>query len=358
MGGEGENKKMGGEKGKMDKKWTNILIASVLVLSTFAISLTIATETNPPSVINPSASPSVIANDGSEYTELTVEVIDDTAVDTVTVDLTPIGGEVVYMTCKGNYTENGKVICVFNYITNATCPPGTYNLIVNATDATENRNYNNTEFISLVVTGPTIGPTASIKPKTQEVMAGENFSVGIYFDPAGDGFVGGSIILKFNASVIQVNAVNPGDLLGEEYYEAPTNEIDNTNGTVRYEAVRLGGISPPAPAGNFTVISASVREDAPSGTYYLNITKAEFADENGDPIPGIAVENGTITVKKYPRWDVDEDGDVDFWDLAKVAAHYGEKTEPPYPRWDVDEDGDVDFWDLAKVAAHYGEKYE
>jgi len=139
-------------------------------------------------------------------------------------------------------------------------------------------------------------PTASIKPETQMVGAGENFTFNVSFDPAGDGFVGGSIILKFNASVIQVNAVNPGDLLGEEYYEAPTNEIDNTNGTVRYEAVRLGGISPPAPAGNFTVISASVREDAPSGTYYLNITKAEFADENGDPIPGIVVENGSITV--------------------------------------------------------------
>jgi len=339
----------------MNIKCMSTLIASMLVLSVFAATSAVADETNPPSVTNPVANPSTIANDGSEYTELTVDVIDDTAVDNVTVDLTPIGGKVVYMSCKGNYTENGKVISVFNYTTNATCPPGTYNLVVNATDATENRNYNNTEFISLEVTVPL--PTASIKPKTQEVKAGENFSVGIYFDPAGKGFTGGSIILKFNASVIQVNAVNPSDLLlGGDGYMEPTKEIDNINGTVEYEAIRYPGISPPASAGNFTLIDASVKEDAPSGTYYLNITKAGFADEEGEPVPSIAVENGTITVIEKP-WDVDGDGDVDFWDLAKVAAHYGEGTEPPYPAWDVDKDGDVDFWDLAKVAAHYGEEY-
>jgi len=92
-------------------------------------------------------------------------------------------------------------------------------------------------------------------------------------------------------------------------------------------------------------------------TAYLNTTNEAGFQSSGDYMEA---SNAILVVKPtpYPRWDVDEDGDVDFWDLAKVAAHYGEKTEPPYPRWDVDEDGDVDFWDLAKVAAHYGEKYE
>ena len=101
----------------MNVKWMSVLIAIILVLSVSTMIPAVATETNPPSVTNPVANPSTITNDGSEYTELTVDVIDDTAVDNVTVDLTPIGGKVVYMSCKGNYTENGKVISVFNYTT-------------------------------------------------------------------------------------------------------------------------------------------------------------------------------------------------------------------------------------------------
>jgi len=93
-------------------------------------------------------------------------------------------------------------------------------------------------------------------------------------------------------------------------------------------------------------------------TAYLDTTNEAGFQSSGDYMEA---SNAILVVEPkppYPPWDVDKDGDVDFWDLAKVAAHYGEETEPPYPPWDVDKDGDVDFWDLAKVAAHYGEKYE
>jgi len=76
---------------------------------------------------------------------------------------------------------------------------------------------------------------------------------------------------------------------------------------------------------------------------------------------GMQASNAILVVEPkppYPRWDVNEDGIVNIWDLTKVAAHYGEETEPPYPRWDVNEDGIVNIWDLTKVAAHYGEEYE
>jgi len=305
--------------------------------------------------------------------------------------------------------------------------------------------------IGVMATG---SPTASIEPKTQMVGAGESFTFNVAFDPAGKGFTGGSITMKFNASVMRVNAVNPSDLLlGGDGYMELTKEIDNITGTVKYEAIRYPGISTPAPAGNFTVIIATIKEDASSGKYDLNLTDAGFADEEGDPIPGIGIENGSITVDMekpvifnlipanstilnvstptisaeyydpepasginlssvkisvdsedvtmnatvtgsnvsytppeplagglhsvtvsvaddasnensttwsftvLPRWDVNEDGVVNIWDLTKIAAHYGEITEEPYPRWDVNEDGVVNIWDLTKVAAHYGENY-
>ena len=340
----------------MNTRWMSILMASALVLSVVVVAPTIAADTNPPSVTNPSASPATIAGDGSQYAELIVHVVDDTAIDTVTVDLTPIGGKVVSMTCKANYTEDGSVISIFNYTTNATCSPGTYSLAVNATDIYGNYNIKS---ISLEVVPAVTLPTASIEPETQTVGAGKSFTFNVSFDPAGDGFAGGSVEVKFNASVMQVNSVELGDIFAYTATWAPGSPvIDNVAGTLLLEAYQFPTASPPAPAGSYAVITATVNADAPDGNYSLSITKAEFGDEFGEPIPGIVVENGTITVGiVYPRWDVDADGDVDIWDLMKVAAHYGETIEAPYPRWDVDADGDVDIWDLMKVAAHYGEKY-
>ena len=63
------------------------------------------------------------------------------------------------------------------------------------------------------------------------------------------------------------------------------------------------------------------------------------------------------TASSYPRWDINEDGFVDYKDLAMLGAHYGETTSEPYPRWDINEDGFVDYKDLAMLGAHYGEVY-
>jgi len=188
-------------------------------------------------------------------------------------------------------------------------------------------NYNNTDSISLEVVPAVTLPTASIEPETQTLEAGESFTFNVSFDPAENGLTGGSVTIEFNASVMEVNGAADGDLFAA-YYKPPSYpKIDNTNGTVIFEAVSAtGAISSPAPAGNFTVITATVKAAAPNGDYNLNITNAGFGDENGDPISDIAVENGTVTVGiTYPRWDVTEDGIVDIWDLMKVAAHYGEE---------------------------------
>jgi len=41
-----------------------------------------------------------------------------------------------------------------------------------------------------------------------------------------------------------------------------------------------------------------------------------------------------------------------------LGAHYGETiAQPPYPAWDINQDGKVDYKDLAILGAHYGEVY-
>ena len=88
----------------------------------------IITVTRPPVVTNPKATPDTIAADGFETSRLNVTVT-DTAVDTVTVNLSQIG----WSPAQGmEHLGNG----VYSTTTNASVgtPPGTYNLPVNATN--------------------------------------------------------------------------------------------------------------------------------------------------------------------------------------------------------------------------------
>ena len=257
------------------------------------------------------------------------------------------------MYCSGNISMV-KPYEIYNNLTMKGLKAGVYTYKVYANDTASNWGVSEERTVRIKAV-----PTASIKPESQEVMAGEDFTFKVYFDPAGNGLTGGTVTIEFNASVMEVNSAADGDLF-TSYYKPQDPKIDNTNGTVIFEAVSgTGKIYPPAPAGNFTVITATVKADAPDGDYDLSLIEAGFGNDSGLPISDIAVENGTVTVgMMYPRWDVTEDGKVDIWDLMKVAAHYGEEyAEPPYPRWDVTEDGKVDIWDLMKVAAHYGEEY-
>jgi hypothetical protein len=65
----------------------------------------------------------------------------------------------------------------------------------------------------------------------------------------------------------------------------------------------------------------------------------------------------SFNVRSAPAWDINQDGKVDYKDLAILGAHYGETSAPPYPAWDINQDGKVDYKDLATLGAHYGEVY-
>jgi len=54
--------------------------------------------------------------------------------------------------------------------------------------------------------------------------------------------------------------------------------------------------------------------------------------------------------------DVDGDGDVDIFDIVKIAGCYGsEEGEPEYiANSDIDGDGDIDIFDIVVAAGNYG----
>ena len=202
-------------------------------------------------------------------------------------------------------------------------------------------------------------PTVSIDPASQDVSADDTFTVDIAVDPAGYGVSTGSITVSFDATAMQVDSVVAGDLLGISPIVPPGfPKIDNTNGTVQVDLARSGATTPPTPEGIWAAIIFTVNSDAPEETYTISITEAELADEAFADISGIITNNGTVTiVTGYPRWDINNDGTVNYIDLGILGAHYGETTETPYPRYDINEDGIVNYIDLGILGAHYGETY-
>ena len=96
--------------------------------------------------------------------------------------------------------------------------------------------------------------------------------------------------------------------------------------------------------------------DETNVTAYLTATKNEAAFQSSED--WMEASNALLVVSivaPCPRYDINEDGTVNYIDLGILGAYYGETTEPPYPRYDINEDGIVNYIDLGILGAHYGE---
>ena len=278
------------------------------------------------------------------YVNVTVNVTDESGVSSVVLNWNGVN-ETMYMIADNTWSVNKTGLS-----------NGDYTFKVYANDTYDNWGASEARTVNVMTAA---APTVSINPASQDVSAGDTFTVNIAVDPAGYGVSSGSITISFDATVMQADSVVAGDLLGTSPIVPPGfPKIDNTNGTVQIDLARSGTTIPPTPEGTWAVITFTVNSDALDGTHTIGITAAELADETFADIPGIKTNNGTVTiVTGYPRWDINNDGTVNYIDLAILGAHYGENTETPYPRYDINEDGTVNYIDLAILGAHYGENY-
>jgi len=106
-----------------------------------------AGDITPPTVTDPAAIPDSITADGVEESELSVNVTDTSGIYTVTIDLSPIGGNPAQLMIRIAGTDT--------YTTTTTVAAGTtlgmYGLPVTATDNSPNRNTNSDVSILLTV---------------------------------------------------------------------------------------------------------------------------------------------------------------------------------------------------------------
>jgi hypothetical protein len=91
-----------------------------------------------------------------------------------------------------------------------------------------------------------------------------------------------------------------------------------------------------------------------AGYYYAEITLVDTAGNTLDKKTA-TLSLVTETAGEELSWDINEDGKVDYKDLAILGAHYGDTTEPPYPRYDINQDGRVDLHDRNLLVGCYGE---
>ena len=151
-----------------------------------------------------------------------------------------------------------------------------------------------------VLIGSSVGivaaqPSAGVTPPSQEVGAGDTFTIDIDVDPDTYGVSSGELQFAFDASVMQVDDIAFGDLMASP--SPLTKDIDNTAGTVLYAYMNIGAPSVPTDPGTFATITITVDGDAPCGTYDLDITSLGLMDEIPQEISGIAITDGTVTVE-------------------------------------------------------------
>ncbi|MGV8075934.1 MAG: Ig-like domain-containing protein, partial [Methanosarcina sp.] len=86
-----------------------------------------------------------------------------------------------------------------------------------------------------------------------------------------------------------------------------------------------------------------------SGNHTIEVTASDGIE--------VVKKINTIYINDYhPRWDVNEDGVVDFLDINIIAQNYGTIPKAPYPDWDVNQDGVINLGDLLLAESHFGEK--
>ncbi len=161
--------------------------------------------------------------------------------------------------------------------------------------------------------------------------------------------------LVFNPDVLEAIEVSEGDFLMSEDEETRFNggTIDNETGRITgINALRFdSGVS-----GKGTLCSVSFTVKGP-GECRLTLENFEAGSRGSQPIPATPPEYVIIVEGEEPTrpaWDVDQDGEVDIFDLLQVAQSLDTDVSVN-PQADVNGDGSIDIFDLITVAQNFGE---
>jgi hypothetical protein len=85
-----------------------------------------------------------------------------------------------------------------------------------------------------------------------------------------------------------------------------------------------------------------------AGAHTIDITVSDGIDQ--------VTERHIVVINNvHPRWDVNEDLEVNILDITLIGQKYGTAVEAPYPQWDVNQDGIINIQDLTVTSYYFGE---
>ena len=142
----------------------------------------------------------------------------------------------------------------------------------------------------LVTVGLAGATVVKIEPSTQNVLAGEGFSVDVTIEDVTDMAADGAI-LHFDSGAMQAANITAGVI-----NSFPVETIDNEAGAVTFGYAKATGSF----SGSGALATIDFTADASAeGVYNLNLTDVELIEPDISAIP-IAVSNGTVTVVGGP----------------------------------------------------------
>lgn len=136
-----------------------------------------------------------------------------------------------------------------------------------------------------------------------------------------------------------------------------------TNGSIYNESDTIQ-ISVTANDPDNDFLSYSIKLDgvqvSTSSTYnwITNFSNSGYHTINISVGDGVATSTSSLTIyinNVYPRYDVNENGEVDIGDLTIIGQHFNDIVSAPYPRYDVNSDGVVNILDITLTAQYFGE---
>jgi len=58
-----------------------------------------------------------------------------------------------------------------------------------------------------------------------------------------------------------------------------------------------------------------------------------------------------------PNWDINQDGNIDVFDVSLLVTNYALNGPPGWIPEDIVHDGHIDIFDVSALVTHYGERW-
>ena len=142
-----------------------------------------------------------------------------------------------------------------------------------------------------------------------------------------------------------INTLVPSD--GSTYNEAESINIEasasDEDGDALSYIIKIDGVT-------ISTLSSYVwnTDYASAGTHTIEVTVSDGTEST-------SMQHSITINDVHPRWDVNEDGEVNILDITLIGQQYGNTVSTPYPRWDVNQDGVINIQDLTVTSYHFGE---